>query len=42
MDREIYLHADQELKYGDIIQVMSAIKLAGEGVKLGLITDPLE
>ena len=40
-DKEIYLHADTRLSYGDVVKVMSAIKLAG-GEKMGLITDPLE
>jgi biopolymer transport protein TolR len=40
-DREVYLHADTALPYGDVVKVMAAIKLAG-GDKMGLITDPLE
>ena len=40
-DREVYLHADTNLPYGDVVKVMAAIKLAG-GDKMGLITDPLE
>jgi len=40
-DKEIYLHADTSLSYGDVVKVMAAIKLAG-GEKMGLITDPLE
>jgi biopolymer transport protein TolR len=40
-DREVYLHADTNLAYGDVVKVMAAIKLAG-GEKMGLITDPLE
>ena len=40
-DREVYLHADTALSYGDVVKVMAAIKLAG-GDKMGLITDPLE
>jgi len=40
-DREVYLHADRELKYGDVVQVMAAIKQAGVD-KLGMVTDPLE
>jgi biopolymer transport protein TolR len=40
-DHEAYLHADTSLSYGDILQVMAAIKLGG-GEKLGLITDPLQ
>jgi biopolymer transport protein TolR len=41
VDHEAYLHADKSLPYGDILQVMAAIKLGG-GEKLGLITDPLQ
>jgi len=40
-DHEVYLHADTNLAYGDVVKVMAAIKLAG-GDKMGLITDPLE
>jgi biopolymer transport protein TolR len=40
-DHEVYLHADTNLSYGDVVKVMAAIKLAG-GEKMGLITDPLE
>ncbi len=40
-DREIYLHADENLLYRDVIKIMSAAKMAGAD-KMGLITDPLE
>ncbi len=40
-DKEVYLHADQSLPYGDVVKVMSAVKLAGVD-KMSLITDPLE
>jgi biopolymer transport protein TolR len=40
-DKEVYIHADQSLIYGDVVKVMAAIKLAGVE-KLGMITDPLE
>jgi biopolymer transport protein TolR len=40
-DHEAYLHADQNLPYGDIVKIMAAMKLAG-AEKLGLITDPLQ
>ena len=40
-DRELYLHADTTLTYGDVVKVMAAAKLAG-AQKLGMITDPLE
>jgi biopolymer transport protein TolR len=41
IDHEAYLHADQSLPYGDIVKLMSAMKLGGAD-KLGLITDPLK
>jgi biopolymer transport protein TolR len=41
VDKEIYLHADQSLVYGDVVKVMAALKLAGAD-KLGMITDPLD
>ena len=40
-DKEIYLHADENLLFKDVVQVMATIKLAG-GDKMGIITDPLE
>jgi biopolymer transport protein TolR len=40
-DKELYLHADKNLLYGDVVKVMAAVKLAGVN-KLGMITDPLE
>ena len=40
-DKELYLHADRDLKYGDVVQVMAAVKQAGVD-KLGMVTDPLE
>jgi biopolymer transport protein TolR len=40
-DKELYLHADRALLYGDVIQVMAAVKQAGVD-KLGMVTDPLE
>ena len=40
-DREIYLHADENLLFKDVVQVMAIVKLAG-GEKMGIITDPLE
>jgi biopolymer transport protein TolR len=41
IDREIYLHADENLLYKDVIAIMAIMKLAGAD-KLGMITDPLE
>ena len=40
-DRELYLHADKQLYYGDVVKVMAAVKQAGVD-KLGMVTDPLE
>jgi biopolymer transport protein TolR len=40
-DKEIYLHADGNLLYKDVIAIMAVMKLAGAD-KLGMITDPLE
>jgi biopolymer transport protein TolR len=40
-EREAYLHADEDVRYGDIVKIMAAMKLAGAD-KLGMITDPLE
>ena len=40
-DKELYLHADRALLYGDVVQVMAAVKQAGVD-KLGMVTDPLE
>jgi biopolymer transport protein TolR len=40
-DKELFLHADKNLPYGLVVQVMAAAKLAGVD-KLGMVTDPLE
>jgi biopolymer transport protein TolR len=40
-DKELYLHADKGLFYGDVVKVMAAVKQAGVS-KLGMVTDPLE
>jgi len=40
MDREIYLHADQTLPYGTVVEVMAAAQRAGIS-NVGMITDPL-
>jgi biopolymer transport protein TolR len=40
-DRELYLHADRNLPYGFVVQVMAAVKAGGVD-KLGMVTDPLE
>ena len=40
-EKELYLHADKELKYGFVVKVMAILKEAGVD-KLGMVTDPLE
>jgi biopolymer transport protein TolR len=40
-DHELYLHADRDLLYGDVVKIMAAVKQAGVD-KLGMVTDPLE
>ncbi|MCG5053176.1 MAG: biopolymer transporter ExbD [Myxococcales bacterium] len=40
-DKEVYLHADTELPYGEVVRVMAAVKQAGVA-KLGMVTDPLD
>ncbi|HCF59748.1 MAG TPA: protein TolR, partial [Myxococcales bacterium] len=40
-DKEIYLHADRELKYGLVVEVMAAAQRAGID-NVGMITDPVE
>lgn len=39
-DKELYLHADQELPYGVVIAVMAAAQRAGID-NVGMITDPI-
>ena len=39
-DKEIYLHADKEIPYGVVVEVMAAAQRAGIG-NLGMITDPV-
>ena len=41
VDKEIYLHADQNLLYRDVVSIMAIMKLAGAET-LGMVTDPLE
>ena len=38
-DKEIYLHADRELAYGVVVEVMGAAQRAGI-TNVGMITDP--
>lgn len=40
-DKEIYLHADQTLQYGYIVEIMAILKNAGLE-EVGMITDPPE
>jgi len=39
-DKEMYLHADKSLPYGEVVEVMAILKDSGVD-KLGMITDPL-
>ena len=39
-DKEIYLHADQDLPYGVVVKVMAAAK-AGGADNLAMVTDPV-
>jgi biopolymer transport protein TolR len=41
IDKEIYLHADQNLLYRDVVGIMAIMKMAGADT-LGMVTDPLE
>ena len=38
-DKEVYLHADRELPYGVVVEVMAAAQRAGID-NLGMVTDP--
>ena len=40
-DREVYLRADKDIPYGNVVKVMAEIKAAGVE-KLGMVTLPLE
>jgi biopolymer transport protein TolR len=39
-DKELYLHADRELPYGIVVEVMAAAQRAGIS-NVGMITDPM-
>jgi biopolymer transport protein TolR len=39
LDKELYLHADQELPYGVVVKVMAAAK-AGGADSIAMVTDP--
>jgi biopolymer transport protein TolR len=39
-EREVYLHADRSLPYGEVVDVMAALKTAGVEA-LGMVTDPV-
>lgn len=39
-ERELYIQADENVKYGAVLRVMAAARTAGVE-KLGMITDPL-
>jgi biopolymer transport protein TolR len=38
-DKEVYLHADREIPYGTVVEVMAAAQRAGV-THVGMITDP--
>ena len=40
-DKEVYLHADRNLRYGLVVRVMAAVQRAGI-LRMGMITHPLE
>jgi biopolymer transport protein TolR len=40
-EKEVYVHADQDLKYSSVVRVMAALSRNG-GEKIGLVTDPLK
>ena len=40
-DKEMYLHADKALPYGDVVEVMAILKDSGVD-KLGMVTDPMK
>lgn len=40
LDKKIYLHADRDLTYGVVVEVMAAAQRAGIG-DMGMITDPM-
>jgi biopolymer transport protein TolR len=39
-EKELYVQADENVKYGTVLRVMAAARLAGVD-KLGMVTDPL-
>jgi biopolymer transport protein TolR len=40
-DKELYLHADKVLPYGDVVEIMAMLKDVGVD-KIGMVTDPLK
>jgi biopolymer transport protein TolR len=40
-EKEVYVHADQDLSYGVVVKIMAALSRNG-GEKIGLVTDPLK
>jgi biopolymer transport protein TolR len=40
LDKELYLHADQDLPYGVVVKVMAAAK-AGGAENLAMVTEPI-
>ena len=41
VEKEVYVHADQDLHYASVVKVMAALSRNG-GEKIGLVTDPLK
>lgn len=41
VEKEVYVHADQDLHYSSVVKVMAALSRNG-GEKIGLVTDPLK
>ncbi len=40
-DKEIYLHADRKLEYGQVVEVMASAQRAGIS-NVGMVTDPVQ
>jgi biopolymer transport protein TolR len=41
VEKEVYVHADQDLHYSSVVKIMAALSRNG-GEKIGLVTDPLK
>lgn len=40
-ERQVYLRADEDVRYGDVMRVIARLRGAGVG-KLGMVTEPLD